>query len=172
MEPGASSWDGVLLCGGHDIDPAHYGEAPDPQLGELDPPRDIFELDVVWDALERDLPVLAICRGMQLLNVACGGTLRQHIEGHKGVTHPITVAGGSQLATITGQSSYLVNSRHHQAIAELGERLLVSARAENIVEAIEMPGKRFVVGVQWHPEDRVQTDVPDRALFQAFAASL
>lgn len=172
VEPGTDAWDGVLLCGGSDIDPAHYGEDPAPELGQTDPPRDVYELDIVWSALQRDVPVLAICRGMQLLNVACGGTLQQHIEGHRNVTHTVAVEAGSRLAAITGESRFPVNSRHHQAVGEVGDGLQVTARAEGIVEALEMPGKRFVVGVQWHPEDRVQTDAPDRALFEAFAASL
>jgi putative glutamine amidotransferase len=172
VEPGAEEYDAVILAGGNDIDPAHYGQAPDPQLGELDPPRDVYELDIAWDALRRDLPILAICRGMQLLNVACGGTLKQHIDDHRNVFHRVTVAPGSRLAQVTGETEFEVNSRHHQALDELGEGLVVTAHSGDVIEAAEMPGKRFVLAVQWHPEDLVGTHPPHRALFAALADTL
>lgn len=172
VEPGADEYDAVVLAGGNDIDPAHYGQAPDPQLGELDPPRDVYELDIAWDALRRDLPILAICRGMQLLNVARGGTLKQHIDGHRNVFHQVTVEPGSRLAQVTGETAFEVNSRHHQVLDELGEGLVVTARFGELIEAVEMPGKRFVMAVQWHPEDLVGTHPPHRALFAALADTL
>jgi putative glutamine amidotransferase len=172
VEPGADAYDAVLLAGGNDIDPAHYGQSPDPRLGPLDPPRDVYELDIAWAALERDLPILAICRGMQLLNVACGGTLHQHIDGHRDVFHPVLADPASRLAHLTGQSAFEVNSRHHQALDQLGDGLVVTARSGEIIEAAEMPGRRFVLAVQWHPEDLVGSHAPHRALFTALADTL
>ncbi|MCA2967784.1 MAG: gamma-glutamyl-gamma-aminobutyrate hydrolase family protein [Acidobacteriaceae bacterium] len=172
VEPGADAYDAVLLAGGNDIDPAHYGQSPDPRLGPLDPPRDVYELDIAWAALERDLPILAICRGMQLLNVACGGTLHQHIDGHRDVFHPVLAQPTSRLAHITGQSAFEVNSRHHQALDQLGDGLVVTAHSGEIIEAAEMPGRRFVLAVQWHPEDLVGSHAPHRALFAALADTL
>ena len=172
VEPGEDAYAAVILAGGHDIDPAHYGQEPDPQLGPLDPPRDVYELDIAWAALRRDLPILAICRGMQLLNVACGGTLRQHIDGHRDVFHSVTAEPGSRLVQITGQTVFAVNSRHHQALDQLGEGLVVTARDGDVIEAAEMPGRRFVVAVQWHPEDLVGTHAPHRALLEALADTL
>lgn len=172
VEPGADVYDAVLLAGGNDIDPAHYGQSPDPRLGPLDPPRDVYELDIAWAALERDLPILAICRGMQLLNVACGGTLHQHIDGHRDVFHPVLAQPTSRLAHITGQSAFEVNSRHHQALDQLGDGLVATAHSGEIIEAAEMPGRRFVLAVQWHPEDLVGSHAPHRALFAALADTL
>lgn len=172
VEPGADAYDAVLLAGGNDIDPAHYGQSPDPRLGPLDPPRDVYELDIAWAALERDLPILAICRGMQLLNVACGGTLHQHIDGHRDVFHPVLAQPTSRLAHITGQSAFEVNSRHHQALDQLGDGLVATAHSGEIIEAAEMPGRRFVLAVQWHPEDLVGSHAPHRALFAALADTL
>jgi putative glutamine amidotransferase len=172
VEPGEDTYDAVILAGGNDIDPAHYGQDPDPQLGPLDPTRDVYELDIAWAALRRDLPILAICRGMQLLNVACGGTLRQHLDGHRDVFHSVTAEPGSRLAQIMGQTVFAVNSRHHQALDQLGEGLVVTARDGDVIEAAEMPGRRFVVAVQWHPEDLVGTHAPHRALFEALADTL
>ena len=172
VEPGAEEYDAVILAGGNDIDPAHYGQAPDPQLGELDPTRDVYELDIAWAALERDMPILAICRGMQLLNVACGGTLKQHIDGHRNVFHSVTVEPGSRLARVTGETEFEVNSRHHQVLDELGDGIVVTARSGDVIEAAEMPGKRFVLAVQWHPEDLVGTHPPHHALFAALADTL
>lgn len=172
VEPGADAYDAVLLAGGNDIDPAYYGQSPDPRLGPLDPPRDVYELDIAWAALERDLPILAICRGMQLLNVACGGTLHQHIDGHRDVFHPVLAQPTSRLAHITGQSAFEVNSRHHQALDQLGDGLVATAHSGEIIEAAEMPGRRFVLAVQWHPEDLVGSHAPHRALFAALADTL
>ena len=121
---------------------------------------------------ERDLPVLAICRGLQLLNVALGGTLVQHVEGHKcpgqQEVHGITVATNSKLHSILGVVAYAVNSRHHQCVDKLASGLVVTARAgsDDVIEAVELPERRFVVAVQWHPEDR--TGGLDRRLFEAF----
>ncbi len=163
--------DGLLLAGGSDIDPARYGAPRHPETGEPDPDRDSLETVLLREALERDLPVLAICRGHQLLNVVLGGTLAQHIEGHRYSeqpdVHPITIASPSRLRSILGVDEFVVNSRHHQCVDRLASELVVVARAsDNVVEALESPGKRFVLAVQWHPEDR--TGGLDARLFEAF----
>lgn len=156
--------DGLLLQGGTDVNPDLYGEEPIAETDEPDDERDEHELWLINDALERDIPILAICRGMQLLNVAHGGTLIQHIEGHKAVSHAIKITPGSKLAGLYE----VTNSRHHQAVGKTGVGLTVAARAGRVVEAIERPDKKFVVGVQWHPEDMAQPD----PVFQAFARAV
>jgi putative glutamine amidotransferase len=163
--------DGLLLAGGPDVDPELYGASRHPETGPLDPERDSRETALLREALDRDLPVLAICRGLQLLNVALGGTLVQHIRGHRCpkqlAVHPITITFDSMLESILEVDEYTVNSRHHQCVGQLASGLVVGARAPDIVvEALELPGKRFVLAVQWHPEDR--TDGPDAKLFDAF----
>jgi putative glutamine amidotransferase len=160
-----------LLAGGSDIDPALYGAPRQPEAGEPDHQRDSLETALLQEALDRDLPVLAICRGLQLLNVVLGGTLVQHIERHRcprqQEVHPITIASHSRLQSILGVDEYVVNSRHHQCVDQLASGLVVAARApDNVIEALELPGKRFVLAVQWHPEDR--TDRLDARLFAAF----
>src|SRR5579885_3582785 len=160
----ATEFDGLVLAGGHDINPAVYGEAAAPQTEPADDARDRMEQRMVAEALAADLPVLAICRGLQLLNVATGGKLIQHLpttEVHRrrGVlhAHDVEVREGSRLAKIGGARRLEVNSRHHQAVSplHLGAGVVVTATsaADNVVEALEMPGHRFVLGVQWHPED-------------------
>lgn len=175
------SLDGLLLSGGADVDPVRYGR---PRLHQTDQPdvaRDDLECRLLQEALARDLPVLAICRGMQLFNVAHGGTLIQHLENsaaHRVRTadpalpvHEVIVEPGSKLAGILGPGSYAVNSRHHQAIDRVGTDLKVSARsADGIIEALERPGSQFAIAVQWHPEDQTG-DPAQRRLFQAFAAA-
>ncbi len=163
---------GLALTGGTDLNPALYGQARLPETDQPDEERDERETRLLRDALARDLPVLAICRGMQLLNVFCGGTLTQHIEDHRspGVSnaHAIWISPESLLASVLGPGAYEVNSRHHQAIALLAPSLIVTARAaDGTVEALELPDRRFILAVQWHPEDRV--DGSDRKLFKAFA---
>ncbi len=163
-----SRLDALVLSGGPDLDPALYASPPHEHLGPVEPATDRWELSLLRAALERDIPVLAICRGMQLLNVAYGGTLWQDIptemgigEGHRQkargseTTHDVVVSEGTKLATLTGAGTIAVNSFHHQAVDRLGEGLIVSARDandENVVEGVEDPSRRFVVGVQWHAE--------------------
>jgi putative glutamine amidotransferase len=159
--------DGVVLSGGVDVDPALYGQVPHPKLGRVNRRRDDFELALTREALRRDVPVLAICRGHQVLNVATGGTLFQDIASlvmrgieHEGEgprfrhSHRVDLADSSRLRAILGQGTVSVNSIHHQAVERPGAGLVVSARCheDGIVEGLEMPGRRFVVGVQWHPE--------------------
>jgi putative glutamine amidotransferase len=163
--------DGLVLAGGSDVDPALYGAPPHPETGEPDRDRDSLETALLREALDRDLPLFAICRGLQLLNVALGGTLAQHVEGHRcpgqPAAHPIAIASRSRLKSILEADEYVVNSRHHQCVDQVASGLVVAARApDNVIEALELPGKRFVLAVQWHPEDR--TDQPDAKLFKAF----
>jgi putative glutamine amidotransferase len=157
--------DGLLLAGGRDIDPLTYGARPEPETGEPAPERDRFELALASAALERDLPLLGVCRGMQMLNIACGGTLIQHLEGellarHRhtpGVfaDHDVTLEPQSLAARAAGGDRIAVRSHHHQALGEVGEGLLVTGRSpeDGIAEAVELPGKRFALGVLWHPEE-------------------
>ena len=154
---------GLLLIGGDDVDPALYGEPPHPRLGPVDPHRDAFEISCARAAAERGMPILGICRGVQLLNVAFGGTLHQHVPeavgtrvahgGRYGLAHEVAVPAGSRLATIVGAATLGVNSHHHQALDRCAARLVVTARSsDGLVEAAEDPRHPFLVGVQWHPE--------------------
>ena len=162
---------GLLLAGGSDVAPELYGMPRRPETGESDNGRDKLEMSLLREALARDLPVLAICRGLQLLNVAMGGTLAQHIDGHKcpdqREVHRIAIVPGSRLASILETHDYWVNSRHHQSVDRLANGVLVAATApDGVVEALELPGNSFALAVQWHPEAR--TDGPDAKLFRAF----
>lgn len=183
--PGAAlsmqDFGGLLLTGGEDVDPALYGEERHPATEESDPERDQVEIRLLREALALDLPVLAICRGLQIMNVMHGGTLIQHLERHQlhpdvksTPAHAIRIEPETLLRRIAGTDCWQVNSRHHQAINTLGSGLRVSAidPADGTIEAIERPGKRFVLGVQWHPENEVFA-YPDRLkLFLRFAEAL
>ncbi len=171
-------FDGVILTGGTDVDPALYGEKREPETDEPDTERDAAELSLVRQALERDVPILAICRGHQLLNVALGGTLMQHMGGHQHrpedrslAVHEIAIKSGTPLAEIAGVKSWPVNSRHHQAIKSLAPDLRVAAvdESDNTIEAVYHPNRSFVLGVQWHPEDQIIRYPAQLALFQALA---
>lgn len=157
--------DGLLLSGGPDIDPTLYAEPPHPELGPIEPATDRWELALLHAAMARDIPVLAICRGMQLVNVAHGGSLYQDIPSELGLhghrqeergsqtTHDVTVEPGTQLAAIAGDGTLAVNSFHHQAVKTLGKGLQISAYShDGLVEALEAPGREFLMGVQWHNE--------------------
>lgn len=172
---------GLVLTGGGDIDPACYGEAPHATVAGVSQARDAMELAVVRGALARGLPVLAICRGMQLLNVALGGSLIQHIpaafvgsqhqqeEPRDAVTHDVRLTAGSLVARVCGAAAFPVNSMHHQALGRVGEGLAVTGHAlDGVVEACEMPG-RPVLGVQWHPEELAARPESTR-LFEWIAA--
>ena len=182
VPPGASAEetldavDGLVFSGGSDLDPELYGEEAHPQTDGVVRERDDFELELMRAALARDLPVLAICRGSQVLNVALGGDLEQHVpdrvaaDTHKqtpGVfaDHDVEVLGGTKLASIIGDRTD-VKSHHHQGYGALGEGLRESARApDGTVEALEDPTRRFTLGVLWHPEEG-----EDLALFAALVA--
>jgi putative glutamine amidotransferase len=164
--------DGVCLSGGPDLDPAAY-DAPDrhAELGPTEPSLDAFELALARAALEHGTPLLGICRGAQALNVACGGTLHQHIPGHRQpdpgptTTHEVEIVAGTRLAGLLGAGALAVNSFHHQAVDRLGRGLRIAARApDGTVEAIE--GLGFALGVQWHAET-----LPDSRLFEALVSA-
>jgi putative glutamine amidotransferase len=153
--------DGLILAGGSDIDPASYGAKPHPETKNTWPERDRFELALGTRALERDMPVLGICRGMEMLNVIQGGTLNQHLglELHRhtpGVftDHRVALEPGSLAARVVGAETTEVKSAHHQGLGVIGEGVVVTGHADDgVVEAIELPDKSFAVGVLWHPEE-------------------
>lgn len=159
--------DGLLLIGGVDVVPASYGAASDTRTEATEPRRDAFELALARAALQRDVPVLGICRGMQILNVATGGTLHQHLPDagfceHRrspgrldhATFHDVEVDSGTHAASLAGGGVQTVNSHHHQGVDVLGEGAVVTARSipDLLPEAIEWPGHRYALGVQWHPE--------------------
>jgi gamma-glutamyl-gamma-aminobutyrate hydrolase PuuD len=175
---------GLVLTGGSDIDPAIYGAEPHPENGPSDRARDDYESALLRKALARDMPVLAICRGMQLFNVVRGGTLIQHLpnsDKHRQQTGGVPVHEvvlSPPFDSIYGATRIQVNSRHHQAIDHLGDRglregLLVTARdpEDGVIEGIDLPGAQFAMGVQWHPEDMLEDPIQMR-LFRAFARSV
>jgi putative glutamine amidotransferase len=158
--------DGVLITGGSDLHPHAYGERAHPETGPTSTERDAFELLLVRTAAERDLPCLGICRGMQVVNVAYGGALEQHLPDrldddiHRGANgdfsdHRVEVVPGSLAALAAGGSQVAVKSYHHQGVARLGDGLRVTARAEGdgTAEAVEDARRRFMLGVLWHPEE-------------------
>ena len=167
--------DGLLLPGGWDVDPALYGEKPDPKLGTIDRELDETELRLFGQAREHGLPVMGICRGQQVINVAMGGSLVQHLEGHEvrsygrsHLAHTIDVDPGSELGRAAGEHKLRVNSLHHQAIGKLAAGLVQTARGEDgTVEGIETKDG-LIVAVQCHPEE-LTTDLPwARTLFERF----
>ena len=160
--------DGLILSGGSDIDPGSYGAKPHPETRGTRPERDRFEIALGTRALDRDMPVLGICRGMEMLNVIQGGTLNQHIpdlELHRhtpGVftDHRVRIESGSLAERVVGAELTEVKSAHHQGLEELGEGVVASGHADDgLVEAIELPGRSFAVGVLWHPEEDEQSSV-------------
>jgi putative glutamine amidotransferase len=172
---------GLLLMGGVDVNPKLYGEKRGPHTDKPNNDRDLHELRLLDDALARDLPVLAICRGHQLLNVALGGSILQNIEadGHRWTPeggsswHDIALTGGSRLAGVYGETPVHVNSRHHQGVTEdrlAGGLACVAASHDGYVEAVESASHRWAVGVQWHPERPEIRDASGK-LFAAFVAA-
>ena len=153
--------DGLILAGGVDVDPATYGATPLPTTDPPNTERDAFELALARRALERDLPLLGICRGMQVMNVAAGGTLHQHVDNpiHRRtlgqfVDHEVRLEDGSLAARAAGETVHPSKSHHHQAVDALGEGFVVTGRSpeDDLPEAIEDPERRYALGVQWHPE--------------------
>ncbi len=172
-EPGEGSdyvlelLDGLILAGGSDIDPSCYGAEPHPKTQETVPERDRFEIALARRAVERDMPVLGICRGMQLLNVAHGGTLKQHLPddfGHEehlrspgsfeDADHDVRLKPGSLAARAAGEEVHVTKSHHHQGVDRIGDGFEVTGHSvlDDLPETIEAPERRFVLGVQWHPE--------------------
>lgn len=178
--------DAILIPGGVDMDPSTFGEARHPKLGAVDPARDRVELQLVRWALADRKPVLGLCRGIQVINVALGGSLYQDIEAQvpeaikhdyfptagferDHLAHEVTVAVGSRLHTLMERPRFLVNSMHHQGIKTLAAPLVPAAAApDGLVEAVELGAEHFCVGVQWHPEVFELTDPHTRHLFRAF----
>lgn len=177
--------DGLVLTGGGDVDPARFGAPFHPTVYEVCPARDELELDLTRRALADDVPLLAICRGIQVLNVALGGTLVQDIPSATGTlirhsqrerrhipTHPVKVETGTRLADILGCVALEVNSLHHQSIDAPGSGLRVAALApDGVVEGAEVPDHPFAIAVQWHPEDLAEHDAAARNLFAALVAA-
>lgn len=180
--------DGLVLTGGDDIDPARYGEEPRPEVEMVDRGRDEMEFEVLGHALARDLPVLGVCRGHQLLNVHFGGTLYQDIGAQLGLGsheqttdwsqhhHTVRVTEGTRIQTCMGIDHFEVNSFHHQAVKDVAPGLRVTASSEDgVVEALEADGHRWVMGVQWHPERRearAEEVDPNRCVFRAFGLAV
>ena len=173
--------DGLLLSGGGDVDPAHYGETVHEKCGSIDAARDTAELRLTRWVVEDGKPLLAICRGVQVVNVALGGSLYQDIEAQVSDSlthtwypeyprncrsHAVALEPGTRLAQILEAESLSVNSLHHQALKDLARPLIVSARAsDGIVEAVESCSHPFLMGVQWHPEDLAPDDARQQSLF-------
>lgn len=158
--------DGLVLTGGRDVNPQAYGHPPHPATEEPGPERDAWEFALLTAALRRRLPVLGICRGPQVINVALGGTLHQHLPdviGHTGhrvadavfATATADIVGGSRLGRLLGRTAQ-ISCYHHQAIDRLGAGLIATATSGGVIEGIEMTGDDFVVGVQWHPEENLE----------------
>jgi putative glutamine amidotransferase len=179
--------DGIFLPGGADMDPASYGDEKDALCGRTDIARDRTEVQLVRWAAEDGKPVLAVCRGEQVLNVAAGGTLWQDLAAHREgsikhdyfpvdgkytrelLSHPVHVAAGTQLGRLLGDEVVPVNSMHHQGIRTLAPGLVASAVApDGVIEAVEPANGQFMIGVQWHPENLVDSDPRMRRLFAAF----
>jgi putative glutamine amidotransferase len=174
--------DGLIFAGGNDIDPACYGATRHPETKTIVPERDRVELALARQAVERDLPVLGICRGMQLLNVAFGGTLLQHLPdevGHgahrvqpgtfDGSEHDVRLQPGSVAARAAGEELHVTNSHHHQGLDRVADGFVVTGHSalDDLPEAIEMPARQFVLGVQWHPEADEHSRVIETLVEQA-----
>jgi putative glutamine amidotransferase len=182
------SLDGLLLSGGSDLDPSYYGEEPVPELGVTLPERDAFEMALVGLALRRGMPVFGICRGMQVLNVALGGTLYQDLPSqwdrdllkHRQATpkwqptHEVRVSEGSYIAEVMGLGSAKVNSYHHQGIRDLAEGLVVTGRSsDGVIEAVESEDltEQWLLGVQWHAEAMRGAGPQQESLFEAHVSA-
>jgi len=181
-------FDGLVLSGGSDLDPGYYGEEPDPELGPTIPERDAFEMAIVGLALRRGIPIFGICRGLQVLNVALGGTLYQDLpsqwEGdvlkHRQVTpkwqpsHEVEVGKGTYIAEVMGREMVKVNSYHHQGIKDLAEGLVVTARSvDGVIEAVEARdlSERWLLAVQWHAEAMRGAGPQQESLFEAHVSA-
>jgi len=190
-DPAPEEFDGLCLTGGGDIDPARYGEA-NIKSEDIDQARDAIELALLERALERDIPVLGVCRGLQLINVRFGGSLEQHHLGHspkyppagapvaddpagaEAVRHVVTAEPGSKLAAACGDEPFIVNSSHHQVVTSdrLASDLVATAHVGELIEGLEAPAHRWVVAVQWHPERTAQVAAAATRIFEAFVAAV
>ncbi len=176
--------DGVLLTGGGDVDPERYGLPGEAELRTVEPDRDATEINITRWAAQDNKPLLGVCRGIQVMNVAMGGTLYQDIATEFGKTvdhdlnreksrnfqgHDISIRAGSRLASVIGETHTAVNTMHHQAIRVLGDGLTpVATSPDGLIEGVEKDGARFFVGVQWHPEELYEYSEPMRRLFGTF----
>jgi putative glutamine amidotransferase len=178
---------GLVLTGGEDVDPARYGEKRHEKVRLVNPARDATEAALIEEAKARGKPVLAICRGIQILNVALGGTLVQDIQSQCDTrithddesprntrSHEISIEPGSLIANAVGAEHVTVNSFHHQSVKRVADGMRVTARSpDGVIEGLESTGDWWVMGVQWHPEDLTDSPEPwDRGLFKAFARKL
>jgi len=176
--------DGLVLTGGHDVHPEWYDASPSASLGQVDRKRDVFELALFHAARDRHLPILGICRGLQVINIAMGGTLWQdlpserpggiphdgHDTGRDTRTHGIALTEGSRLASALGTASLVTNSFHHQAVRDLAQGLAITALADDgVIEGVEtIDSNGWLLAVQWHPEEfHRELDAPDQKLFEA-----
>lgn len=180
-----SALDGLLLSGGEDVEPARYGEKREPFCGSAAWARDEMEFFLCREAVSRDLPLLAICRGIQVLNAALGGTLYQDVaiqfgnalshprsDAPRDPVHEMRILPATRLSEILGTPVIGVNSRHHQSVKSPAPGLTVSAQApDGLTEAVEMPGKKFVIGVQWHPESMAAKHPEAQRIFNAFISA-
>jgi putative glutamine amidotransferase len=190
-DPAPEEFDGVCLTGGGDIDPARYGEV-NTKSDDIDPDRDALEFTLLERALARDIPVLGVCRGLQVINVHLGGSLEQHHPGHApkyppegapvaddpagpdAVRHDVTAEPGSKLAAACGDETFVVNSSHHQVVTSdrLASGLRPTAHVGDLIEALESPTHRWVVAVQWHPERTAQVGAAATRIFDAFVTEV
>lgn len=170
--------DGLVLTGGGDVDPARYGGRMHPSVYGVNPVRDESEIALVRWAVTKGVPLLGICRGAQVINVALGGTLVEHLRagasglrhrsGKESVTHPVEVAPGSRLAAILGRTRVEPVSHHHQAVRRAAPGLHIVAQApDGVIEGLEMPSHPFLIAVQWHPERTAAEDAAQQRLFDA-----
>jgi putative glutamine amidotransferase len=171
--------DGLILAGGPDMHPRYFHQELDPHCGQIDEERDELEWYLMKWAMETDIPVLGVCRGMQIINIALGGDIFQDIVYSQGLVHrqesdmryfhDVTIEDGTLLRSLISSVRYPVNSYHHQAVNKVAQGLVVSAIApDGIIEAIERPASRFLLGVQWHPETSYLVDEFSRRIFAAF----
>jgi putative glutamine amidotransferase len=178
-------FDALMVTGGLDVDPALYGEEPHPETGAFDTTSDRWEIALIDAARRAEMPLLAICRGAQLLNVAQGGTLHQHLadlpgvgphgipDGGGGTPNDMLVDAGTRLAEAIGTDGVVGRCHHHQAVDVLGDELIVTARtADGVIEGLEIPGDAWTVAVQWHPEDSARHDPVQQRLFEAFVRAV
>jgi putative glutamine amidotransferase len=167
--------DGVLLPGGGDVSPVHYGGGDHEALYDIDADQDAFDLAVARWALDRGRPLLAICRGMQVVNVARGGTLLQDMPSHhRHVLSQLTLRGGTAVRDVLGHERVTISCYHHQAVDQIGHRLRATATSEDgVVEALELdePTGAWFLGVQWHPEDTAADDPAQQSVFDALVAA-
>jgi putative glutamine amidotransferase len=177
IEEIVNSLDGILFSGGTNIDPLKYGEQVEENCGNIEFERDIFELELCKYATEKDKSILGICRGCQLLTVSAGGKLNQHIDNHdqsadKHISlHPVKIVNGSLLYNVLNANNTDVNSFHHQSVKSLGALKIAAETQDGSIEAVYMPGKKFHLGVQWHPERMYSTNIHAKMIFDSFITS-